>query len=181
VYAVQGLAKANAALGLSPSHNSLFEAATPSDCFDELLGQGLKKYQDKDFKVALATALEIEKTIERNSERYANPEFRSAALNLQGICHLAMNELDAARSAYEKSLQANPASSEACAGLGEVFYLAGHDRESKLMFEWAVKNDPANASAHAGLSKVNMELGIDVTDNTLLKTTPEHGQMQETR
>ncbi len=180
VHAVQGLAKVNQELGLTLEHNALLDSASPkSDSFDELLAEGLKKYQNKDFTIALSTAIEIETAIDRNPQRYGNPEFRAAALNLQGICHIATNNLESARAAFEKSLQAHPESSEACAGLAEVFFLAGHDKEAKTMFEWAMKNDPDNAIARAGLGKVNAELGLDESDNSLLDALSRHTQSME--
>ena len=61
----------------------------------------------------------------------------------------------------------NPNSSQACAGLGEVLFLSGKDKEAKTMYEWGVKNNPLNQFAVEGLIKVNKVLGIQENHNTL--------------
>ena len=68
---------------------------------------------------------------------------------------------------YEKSLVVCPNSSEACAGLGEVFYLAELDEQSKAMFEWALKSNSENEVARRGLAKVNGLLGLRSDHNSL--------------
>ncbi|MHB8578571.1 MAG: tetratricopeptide repeat protein [Ignavibacteriaceae bacterium] len=91
----------------------------------------------------------------------------SAFENLKGFIYLGLNENDNARVSFEMALHLNPDSSQACAGLGEVFYLQSEDEKAKKMFEWSLKNEPGNFFALAGLEKVNelLELKQDHTFN----------------
>ncbi|KAB2925631.1 MAG: glycosyltransferase [Bacteroidetes bacterium] len=92
---------------------------------------------------------------------------------MKGCAHLGLQDLPKAREAFEETLARNPESSEACAGLGEVFFLAGMDRESKTMFEWAVRYDASNQSAMNGLCRANTELGLPEDDNALRTVSEE--------
>jgi tetratricopeptide (TPR) repeat protein len=91
----------------------------------------------------------------------------SSINNFKGFCYLALNKVEDAKECFEKSLQANPKSSQACAGLGEVFFLMHDEKKAKQMYEWAVKNEPENKFAVAGLGKVNKILGLDITDTDM--------------
>ena len=50
--------------------------------------------------------------------------------------------------------------------------MAGLDREAKTMFEWAVKNDPSNATAREGLLGANRALGV-ADDDCSLRCEPD--------
>ncbi len=88
--------------------------------------------------------------------------------NLKGFNYLGLNENESARECFENALNLDPESSQACAGLGEVFFLEGKDKEAKVMYEWGLKNNPGNQFALDGLKKINSILGIEETDNSLL-------------
>ena len=68
---------------------------------------------------------------------------------------------NSAKTCFENALNLNPNSSQACAGLGEILFLDEKDDEAKTMFEWGVKNNPANQFALAGLEKANQNLGLE--------------------
>jgi Tfp pilus assembly protein PilF len=87
--------------------------------------------------------------------------------NFKGFNLLALYRMDEARDSFEKALNINPVSSQACAGLAEIFYLLEEDQNAKTMFEWAVKNNPENKFAVSGLEKSNTNLGLDADHNTL--------------
>ncbi|NUN69984.1 MAG: glycosyltransferase [Bacteroidetes bacterium] len=91
---------------------------------------------------------------------------------VKGCSYLGLQRIQEAKECFEDALAHNPNSSEACAGLGEVFYLAEMDRESKTMFEWAVKNDPENGTARQGLQRVNDLLGLP-PEHSALDHAPE--------
>ncbi len=93
--------------------------------------------------------------------------FSSAFYNLKGFNYLALNLLDDARTSFENALEYNPDSSKACYGLGEVFYLSKDDSAAKVMFEWAVKNDPSDMLSISGLSKINKVLNLNELHNSL--------------
>jgi cytochrome c-type biogenesis protein CcmH/NrfG len=84
-----------------------------------------------------------------------------------------LNDLNKARVSFEEALNLSSHSSEACSGLGEVFFLAGMDVEAKTMFEHAVANDEENVAGRNGLAKVNKALGLSEDDNSLLVPVEE--------
>lgn len=94
--------------------------------------------------------------------------FNEEVLILHGCAYLGMADLAKAQSSFEQALAVNPGSSDACSGLGEVFYRAEMDAESKTMFEWAVVNDGENIAARKGLAKINKVLQLRSSDNSLL-------------
>lgn len=126
---------------------------------EALLAAAYQLYGEKRFDEALL--------ILENS-RWRDDAAQLDALNLRGACCLASNDLNKAKASFEQALNLQPNSSEACAGLGEVFYLMGMDREAKTMFEHAVANDEQNEAAVNGLAKVNAALGLAEDDNSLL-------------
>jgi cytochrome c-type biogenesis protein CcmH/NrfG len=81
------------------------------------------------------------------------------------MSYLGLNDLGMAKAAFEKALSLQPRSSQACAGLGEVLYLAGLDREAKVMFEHAVALGEGNQFGRAGLAKSNEALGLPAGHN----------------
>jgi len=93
---------------------------------------------------------------------------RVSLLNLKGFNFLGLNALEQATEMYAGALEINPNSSQACAGLGEVFHMQFKDEESKTMFEWAIKNNPGNLFAVSGLAKVNRSLGFAESHNNLV-------------
>ncbi len=97
-----------------------------------------------------------------DSEVYAD------LLNLAGNVSLAINDLETAKNYFEKELIANPQSSTACYGLGQIFLELEINDAAKTMFEWSVKNDSNNQKAVEALNKVNSLLGLELSHNTLL-------------
>jgi len=93
---------------------------------------------------------------------------RVSLLNLKGFNFLGLNALEKATEMYAGALEINPNSSQACAGLGEVFHMQYKEEEAKTMFEWAIKNNPGNLFAVSGLAKVNRDLGLEESHNNLV-------------
>ena len=93
----------------------------------------------------------------------------SAFENMKGFNYLGINDKVKARECFETALNINAESSQACAGLGELFYLDGKDNEAKTMYEFAVKNNPDNQYAVTGLVKVNKILNLPDLHNTVLQ------------
>ncbi|MEW6194092.1 MAG: glycosyltransferase [Bacteroidota bacterium] len=83
-------------------------------------------------------------------------------LNLAGNISLANNNIESAKEYFENELTINPSSSGACLGLGQIFYAQEQYEQSKIMFEWSVRNNPGNESAIQSLAKVNELLGYEV-------------------
>ncbi|MBW7888310.1 MAG: glycosyltransferase [Bacteroidetes bacterium] len=102
----------------------------------------------------LNEAIELLTTLLETLPSGGTAEVKSDVCNFLGRCFLALNDLEKAKEYFEVSLQCNGNSSEACAGLGEVFYLAGYDEHAKTMFEWAVKHDAGNSTAVMRLKEI---------------------------
>ncbi len=88
-------------------------------------------------------------------------------LNLAGNTALLAGNIEVAKNYFEEELSLVPNSSSACVGLGEVFLALKMIENSKVMFEWSVKNDPENKTALQSLSKVNILLGLEEYHNSL--------------
>ena len=132
-----------------------------------LLAGAYSSFERKDFSGALATIAEAEHILIETGALASHSQARVGFENLKGLNYLGLNQLDEARASFEEALRTDPQSSQACAGLGEVFYLAGMDREAKTMYEQAVKHGPHNQFGIAGLAKVNRQLGLPDSDMTL--------------
>lgn len=98
----------------------------------------------------------------------AREEAAAGLETFRGMSHLGLSDLENAKGSFERALGLRPGSTQACAGLGEVLYLAGLDTEAKVMFEHAVALSPENAFGASGLAKVNAALGLASDDNALL-------------
>ena len=106
-----------------------------------------------------------------NAEKLSKKEkatVQVSLLNLKGFNYLGLNALEKATEMYAGALEINPDSSQACAGLGEVFHMQFKEEEAKTMFEWAIKNNPGNLFAVSGLAKVNRDLGLEESHNNLV-------------
>ncbi len=131
----------------------------------QMLEEALKLYTEKQYKDSLRLLEECTLLIENPSPQEA--EIISRMENFKGFNYLGLREIENARKCFENALINFPESSQACAGLGEVFYLQGRKAESKTMFEWSVKHNKENLFALNGLKRVNLELGLDPNDYTL--------------
>lgn len=168
-FAKNGLVKVNQSLALPNFHNSLeIDSMTDEEqsIFNKCITDAYKAFKEKDFQFSL-------EMVEKSQEILTSGVMSNSALikiasleNFKGFNYLALEKFDAAQSCFEKSLNLDPRSSQACAGLGELYYLKSMDEESKTMFEFAVKHDPDNDFALTGLSKVNKALGLEETDST---------------
>lgn len=77
---------------------------------------------------------------------------------------MMIHDYERSQKFFEEALKADPSSSHACTGLGELFFIYEMYGESKTMFEWGVKNNPANKTAQEGLIKINRILGLEAAD-----------------
>ncbi len=172
-FAIEGLRKVNAALNLPEDHNTLnsktdFYEIKNNEFFEELK-KAYQLFNEKRFTESLDTLERAERKLKTKKLNF-NANSRIASLeNFRGFNLLALDRIKEARKAFEKALNINPSSSQACAGLGEIFYLLGRDTEAKTMFEWAVVNNNNNKFASERLRKLNREMGLPEDDNSLLK------------
>ncbi len=173
-FAVLGLSEANEKLGLPPVHSIYTFLADKqiSNEINESLNEAYSLFEDGKYQESIDKLTLVENKIQNSHEEKKN-ELLSSILNFKGFNYLSLMKLDEAHSTFEFSLRLNPGSSQACAGLGEYFYLKNQDKESKTMFEWSVKNNPENYFAIQGLAKVNKIFDLPLDHNSLDLGIPE--------
>lgn len=171
-FARAGLMKVNRSLGLPNYHNTMEEQALSDDeqvIFNKCVTDAYKLFKEKKYDDSIGKIDRAQSLITRGV--LSNFAFLkiSALENFKGFNYLALENLDSAQACFEKSLNLDPRSSQACAGLGELYYLKGMDLEAKTMFEFAVKHDSQNDFALSGLMKVNKVMGHEENDNSKMK------------
>ncbi|MGE5406732.1 MAG: glycosyltransferase [Methanosarcina sp.] len=162
------LAKANRELGLHDDHCTIGSSGSEENEAQNLVDEAYELFQKKQHSQALSKLLLAEDMLEEIEPDSQRTELSASISNFKGFNYLAMNKLDKAKQNFEQALSINPESSQACAGLGEIFYLSEKDQEAKTMYEWAVKNDPQNSFAINGLAKVNKAMGHPEMHNSLI-------------
>ncbi|MCU7495312.1 MAG: hypothetical protein HF314_05765 [Ignavibacteria bacterium] len=169
MFAAKGLAKVNMSLGLPEDHNTLNLETLDSkkENFYHLIGEAYRLFSERKYQDVLNKLTEAELYFNRKTFSRDSSQKISTLENFKGFNYLALQQLENAKASFENSLNLNPNSSQACAGLGEVFFLQEMEKESKTMFEWAVKYNPSNVFAVKGLAKVNSALGYPETHTTL--------------
>lgn len=162
-FAQSGLSKTNEKLGLHPTHLTLHEALeeVSKDDFYPILGEAYRMFGEREYEESIKLIKKAERILKKGKSGLNETEINGALENFKGFNYLGLGDPEAARKCFEKTLKKNPISSQACAGLGEVFYLEGNLREAKTMFEWGVKNNEFNKFAVENLKKVNRELGLE--------------------
>ncbi|MDP2366247.1 MAG: glycosyltransferase, partial [Ignavibacteria bacterium] len=124
--------------------------------------------KDKEFNLAVN---ELELSIEhfKTSNKAASIIPKVDLLILTANIELIEKDLEKAKTYFEEALKLNPSSSEACFGLGQVFFLTEMFEHSKTMFEWAVKNNPNHQMAIDALKSVNEHLSLPENHNSLFE------------
>ncbi len=150
------------------NHQRSLFVSIEKDEFVKRFERAQKNIEDKEYDFALS---ELELAID-------NFEFSNKALSiiskadlfiLTANISLIVKDLEKAKTNFEEALKLNPTSSDACFGLGQVFYQAEMFEHSKTMLEWAIKNNPENQSAIEGLKSVNEILALPLNHNSLLE------------
>lgn len=121
-----------------------------------LIEEAYSLFETKNFNEAIKKLDAAEKVIEDNFNREENFESLTRLNNFKGFSFLNLEKMSEAKNCFERALNLDSKSSQACAGLAEIFLLEGKSHEAKTMFEWALKNNPNNVYAEKGLEKVNM-------------------------
>ena len=136
---------------------------------NQLVDLAYDSFNSKKYDESLEVLSNVDDVLE--VERLSDKEkdaIRVSLLNLKGFNYLGLNALEKATEMYAEALEINSDSSQACAGLGEVFHMQFKEEEAKIMFEWAIRNNPGNLFAVSGLAKVNRGLGFEENHNNLV-------------
>lgn len=110
----------------------------------------------------------IEKAIELCEAEETEIEI-APLLNLAGRLSFTLNDFQKAKKYFELELNISPFSSSACSGLGDVLAAEEQYENAKVMYEWALKNDPQNIEAAQKLSNVNEFLGYEINHTSLVE------------
>jgi tetratricopeptide (TPR) repeat protein len=167
LFAAGGLSKINRLLGFPYDHSDLEDNVSDVDSFkfkaalNQILESSFELFGLKYFNEAIDNLNKSEELFYSQK----NIELTSAFENLKGFNYLGLDNKDSARVCFETALNVNPKSSQACAGLAELFYLEGKDKEAKTMYEYAIENNPDNQFAKGGLEKVNEILKLAEVNN----------------
>ncbi|MFO7446248.1 MAG: glycosyltransferase [Ignavibacteriaceae bacterium] len=164
ILAVEGLRKVNNLLNLPDNDISENLSSQSETSIVKLLDKAFKFFEEKKYNEALQVLLTAEEYLPENDMK-----IKSAVESLKGFSYLGLNNLEDAKGFFERALNDEPNSSDACAGLGEVFRLTGLEKEAKTMFEWALLYNPGNKFALVGLTKVNSLLGFENHHNSLIQ------------
>lgn len=139
-----------------------------SDLYIQSLERAFINIDDREYDFALIN-LNLAIEYYKNSSRKGYEQItQEDLLNMAGNLALSKNELEEAKTLFEKLLEENPNSSEACYGLGEVFKNADMIEESKTMFEWAIENNSENQNAKIRLTEINKKLNLPEEHNSLI-------------
>lgn len=150
------------------NHSRSLYISIDNDEFKNSFERAQTNIRDKEFSIATK---ELELAIEKydSSEKARSIISKEELLLLSANVFLVIKDLEKANMLFEAALKLNPSSSEACFGLGQVFYQAEMYEQSKTMFEWAVKNNPQNLSALEALKTVNLNLSLPESHNSLIE------------
>ena len=136
---------------------------------NQLVDSAYDSFNSKNYEASLEVLSNIDEVLAaENISETEKTTIEVSLLNLKGFNFLGLNNLEKATEMYASALELNPNSSQACAGLGEVFHMQYKEEEAKTMFEWAIKNNPGNLFAVSGLAKVNKDLGLEANHNNLV-------------
>ncbi|MBK7632425.1 MAG: hypothetical protein IPJ23_17325 [Ignavibacteriales bacterium] len=148
------------------------------DDFVKRFKRAQNNIKDKEFDLALNNIESAVKHFE-SSDNAVSIISKEDLLMLAANISLVVKDLEKAKFYFEEALKLNPASSDACFGLGQVFYQTEMFEESKTMIEWAVKNNPENAKAVEALKSVNEVLSLPENHNSLLESLVEQVEVEK--
>lgn len=154
------------------NHNKSLFISVNQDEFIKCFERAQKNIEDKEYDYAFSqlqkACLEFE-----NSGKAVSIISKVDLFLLTANVALIVKDLESAKQYFEEALKLNPESSEACFGLGQVFYQAEMFEQSKVMLEWAVKNSPQNQTAVEALKSVNQTLSLPENHNSLFENSVE--------
>ena len=154
------------------NHSRSLFISIDKDDFIKTFERAQNNIKDKEFDLALN---ELELSIENFeiSSKVNSIISKEDLYSLTANISLIVKDLEKAKTYFEEALKLNPASSDACFGLGQVFYQAEMFEESKTMIEWAVKNNSENTKALEALKSVNEVLSLPENHNSLFEKVVE--------
>jgi len=154
------------------NHSRSLFISVDKDEFKKSFERAQNNIKDKEFDLAITElGLAIEKY--DSSDKAYSIISKEDLLLLSANVSLIIKDLEKANMFFEEALKLNPSSSEACFGLGQIFYQAEMYEQSKAMFEWAIKNNSKNINALEALKSVNEILAFPSEHNSLFEVEVE--------
>lgn len=141
---------------------------------EKFFNEAYHLFQDKRFTDSLSKLADAETYYLEQ----ITTDWRISIENLKGFNYLGLNMPEDAQYCFEGALLLDEKSSQACAGLGEIFFLKREEAKAKTMFEYAVLYNRSNSFAITGLEKVNYLLGLAKNHNTLAEPVELEVEMQ---
>ena len=123
-----------------------------ANVIEPLIAESFQLFSNGDYIASLQKLEFAEKELRSRGD--AEPVLMSRLLNFKGSILVKMQRWADGRKAFEEALTANPESSPACSGLGDVFVAENNYEAAKTMYEWALKLNPQNESAKQALESV---------------------------
>lgn len=148
------------------NHNRSLYISIDTDEFIKNFERAGKHIEDKEYNYALSELELSLNNFDSSSKSYSIISKADLSI-LTANMALILKDLEKAETYFESALKLNPSSSEACFGLGQVFYQAEMFEQSKAMIEWAIKNNPNNKMAIEALISVNEVLSLPAEHNSL--------------
>ena len=154
------------------NHSRNLFISIDNDEFKKSFERAQNNIKDKEFDLALT---ELGLTVEKydTSDKAYSIISKEDLLLLSANVSLIIKDLEKANMFFEEALKLNPSSSEACFGLGQIFYQAEMYEQSKAMFEWAIKNNSKNVNALEALKSINEILAFPSEHNSLFEVEVE--------
>lgn len=157
-FALDRLVNTNRLLNLPDEDNMQLQSDFKSKSIEEVLNECFVFFEKGDWEEAIQYINQAESCMDEEYLQNNSIEDIAAFYNMKGFIYLGLKDNENARISFEKALNTNPASSQACVGLGEIFFQKGQYESAKVMFEWGIKNNEANQIALDSLEKVNNKL-----------------------
>jgi glycosyltransferase involved in cell wall biosynthesis/GT2 family glycosyltransferase/tetratricopeptide (TPR) repeat protein len=152
--AVEGLAKVNSVLGLAACDNSLIKEMVSNKSVQDLLNDAYCYFEENNLLGAADYLENCNEHVEDETMENSSSDVASF-FNMKGFVYLGLNDSSKAKENFEKALNTNPKSSQACVGLGEIFLLNEQYDAARTMFEWGIKNNPENVVAVEALANLD--------------------------
>jgi len=137
--------------------------------FESLFVQAYNFFKVSEFASVINLIEQHENEFSKSLDNGTSIEDFAALHNLKGFSYLSMGNSHEARKSFENALYINPTSSQACTGLGEIFFIEDQLEEAKNMFERGIKNDSQNNFAVESLANVNKLLGYSTEHSSLVE------------
>ena len=126
---------------------------TVTDPVEDAYLLGIATYEQRNYKEALQYLCVAERLLTEEPGDRSAVSLYDVAMR-KGDCLLKSEDLQGAREEYERALNLEPTSSDACYNLGVCLELAGKDDAARQMYECALQLNPQSVEAKAKVATI---------------------------